>query len=361
MTAASTPLSSESAEASALYRLAVTFQDNHILAVLCGAYDCHLDHFERTTGIEVLARGNHLILSGTPPLCEAIRHVLEALYQRIACGEAIGIGEIDDALRFDPIITAQRTARLNQPATKMQPMTMIKTLPIDPPDKDDAEAINFITPRRRVVARSHNQRRYMQALEQYDLVFGIGPAGSGKTYLAVAAGVMALMRNQVDRLIISRPAVEAGEHLGALPGDMKEKVDPYLRPLYDALYAMMPEARVERALECGEIEIAPLAFMRGRTFTNAFVILDEGQNCTAMQMKMFLTRLGMNSRMVVTGDPSQADLPVTVPSGLKQALSLLEDIAGIATIRLEAVDIVRHELVGKIVMAYDRATARDPQ
>jgi phosphate starvation-inducible PhoH-like protein len=213
------------------------------------------------------------------------------------------------------------------------------------------------TRRRTIMARTPVQDAYIRAFDRSELVFGIGPAGTGKTYLAVAYAAAMLERGAVDRLILSRPAVEAGERLGFLPGDMKEKVDPYLRPLYDALYDMMPPEKVERALDSEVIEVAPLAFMRGRTLANAIIILDEAQNTTSMQMKMFLTRLGENSRMIVTGDPSQIDLPHGQASGLVEATTLLRGIVGIAQIRFTAADVVRHPLVGRIVEAYDAAAA----
>jgi Phosphate starvation-inducible protein PhoH, predicted ATPase len=212
--------------------------------------------------------------------------------------------------------------------------------------------------RRQIEPRSENQAAYFRHLQENELVFGIGPAGTGKTYLAVAMAAAMLLDGQVDRLILSRPAVEAGERLGFLPGDMREKVDPYLRPLYDALYDMMPAEQVARKLESGEIEVAPLAFMRGRTLANAFVILDEAQNCTPVQMKMFLTRLGENSRMAITGDPSQVDLPLGSKSGLMEAVDLLENVKGVGHTRFTNEDVVRHPLVERIVKAYAKAEGK---
>jgi phosphate starvation-inducible PhoH-like protein len=209
-------------------------------------------------------------------------------------------------------------------------------------------------------ARTHAQDAYIRALQRHELVFATGPAGTGKTYLAVAHAAALIEKGEADRLILSRPAVEAGERLGFLPGDMREKVDPYLRPLYDALYDMMPPERVERGLQSGMIEIAPLAFMRGRTLANSIVLLDEAQNCTTMQMKMFLTRLGEGSRMIVTGDPSQIDLPPGQRSGLVEAVELLADIPEISICRFTSGDVVRHELVAKIVRAYEAREARQP-
>ena len=215
-------------------------------------------------------------------------------------------------------------------------------------------AAQIATRKKTIYARSLNQDAYMRALERSELVFGIGPAGTGKTYLAVAHAAMLLERGMVERIVLSRPAVEAGERLGFLPGDMKEKVDPYLRPLYDALYDMMPPDKVERAIAAEVIEIAPLAFMRGRTLAHCAVILDEAQNTTPMQMKMFLTRLGEGSRMIVTGDPTQIDLPSNTKSGLVEALRILDGVAGSVTVRFNDTDVVRHPLVAEIVRAYDR-------
>jgi phosphate starvation-inducible PhoH-like protein len=212
----------------------------------------------------------------------------------------------------------------------------------------------FATPKRVINARTAGQARYIEALANNDLVFGLGPAGTGKTYLAVAAGVSLLSRGAVERLILSRPAVEAGERLGFLPGDMKEKVDPYLRPLYDALHDMLPGDQIQRRIDEGVIEVAPLAFMRGRTLSHSYVILDEAQNTTPQQMKMFLTRLGEGSRMVVTGDPTQVDLPSGISSGLADAVAVLKGVSGVASVGFNNADIVRHALVGRIVAAYDK-------
>jgi phosphate starvation-inducible PhoH-like protein len=253
------------------------------------------------------------------------RDVLVKLYARIRAGEDIGPGEIDGLLRH----------------------TMSETRPAD-------GLLQIRTRRRVVTARSPNQSAYIQALDRVDLVFGLGPAGTGKTYLAVAYAAQCLERGSVERIVLSRPAVEAGERLGFLPGDMRDKVDPYLRPLYDALYDVLPAAKVERDLVTGTIEIAPLAFMRGRTLAHAFVILDEAQNTTSMQMKMFLTRLGEGSKMVVTGDPSQIDLPTGQKSGLQEAVKLLRGVTGIEAVHFTSKDVVRRDLVARIVEAYDK-------
>ncbi len=224
-------------------------------------------------------------------------------------------------------------------------VTMVKVLMVK---------ISISTKRRMIFPRSPNQGEYLSAMQNKDMIFGIGPAGTGKTYLAVAVGVSLLISGKINKIILTRPAVEAGEKLGFLPGDLREKVDPYLRPLYDAMHDMLPSDQVERRLTNGEIEVAPLAFMRGRTLANAFVILDEAQNTTPVQMKMFLTRLGHNARMVITGDLSQIDLPAGIESGLHQALRILKDIPDIATIIFDETDVVRHPIVAKIVTAYDK-------
>jgi phosphate starvation-inducible PhoH-like protein len=226
----------------------------------------------------------------------------------------------------------------------------------DPAVARVSEEINLR--KRPVRARTEAQAAYIRAFKAHSLVFGTGPAGTGKTWLAVAHAVQKFERKEVDRIILSRPAVEAGERLGFLPGDMREKVDPYLRPIYDALFDLMDARIVERALQGGEIEIAPLAFMRGRTLSNAAIILDEAQNTTSMQMKMFLTRLGENSHMIVTGDPSQIDLPSGQASGLSEAVRLLEGVEGVGHVAFTAKDVIRHELVARIVDAYDRGAAR---
>ncbi|WP_295556353.1 PhoH family protein [uncultured Hyphomicrobium sp.] len=307
-------------------RVVVPFEDNRHLTRLLGEFDANLALIEDRLGIEAHAHGNVVILSGPETACEIAREVLEKLYDRVTKGEHVGPGD------FDGLIRHARQQDVPSPDGQAQ-----------------------IATRRKVVkARTPAQSTYIRALEKTDLVFGIGPAGTGKTYLAVAFAAQCLERGLVERIILSRPAVEAGERLGFLPGDMREKVDPYLRPLYDALYDVLPPEKVERDLEQGVIEIAPLAFMRGRTLANAFVILDEAQNTTSMQMKMFLTRLGENSKMVVTGDPSQIDLPPGMTSGLEEAVRLLADVSDITAVRFTSVDVVRRDLVAKIVEAYDR-------
>ena len=307
-------------------RLVVPFEDNRHLNRLLGEYDGHLALLEERLGIEAQAHGNMVTLTGPSAACETARDVLEKLYARIRQGEDIGPGDVDGLLRH-----------AGNDAAPTDGLAQIRT-------------------RRRIVtARSPVQGAYIQALQRVDLVFGVGPAGTGKTYLAVAYAAQCLERGLVDRIVLSRPAVEAGERLGFLPGDMREKVDPYLRPLYDALYDVLPQAKVERDLDTGVIEIAPLAFMRGRTLAHSFVILDEAQNTTSMQMKMFLTRLGEGSKMAVTGDPSQVDLPPGQRSGLEEAVGLLSGIRGIEAVRFTSADVVRRDLVARIVDAYDHA------
>jgi len=315
-------------------RLVVPFENNRYLAELLGEYDSHLALIEDRLGIEAHAHGNVVILTGSEAACELARGVLEQLYTRVARGEQVAPGDFDGLIRHGRFSDGQKPT--------------------------DGQA-QIATRRRIIKARSPAQSTYIRSLERTDLVFGLGPAGTGKTYLAVAYAAHCLERGMVERIILSRPAVEAGERLGFLPGDMREKVDPYLRPLYDALYDVLPPEKVERDMETGTIEIAPLAFMRGRTLANAYIILDEAQNTTSMQMKMFLTRLGENSKMVITGDPSQIDLPPGQKSGLDEAVRLLAGIEGIEVVRFSSSDVVRRDLVARIVEAYDRDQALDAQ
>jgi phosphate starvation-inducible PhoH-like protein len=307
-----------------------TFDDNRLLPILFGEHHQHLSELESALGVSILAHGNEVKIRGSDEARDAAAAVLDELYARILRGQMIDSGDVLGA------------ARLAVAAPKGE-----ASLPPGDP-------VYHVRTWRKVIApRSPTQARYIEAIRNNDLVFGLGPAGTGKTYLAVAAAVSLLYQNQVERIILSRPAVEAGERLGFLPGDLKEKVDPYLQPLYDALRDMMPGEQVRRRLESGEIEVAPLAFMRGRTLSNAFVILDEAQNTSPMQMKMFLTRLGPKSRMVVTGDPTQVDLPAASPSGLREAESILKNVSGLAFIHFDEADVVRHSLVMKIVKAYN--------
>jgi phosphate starvation-inducible PhoH-like protein len=319
--------------------LYLTFDDNALLGALYGEHDRHLARIEQKLGVSVTSRGNRLAVTGPPPATNAARDVLLDLYDMLERGLPVGAQEVDAALR----------------------MTGGKRPPGPVPTGASATEMVIRTQKRHIMPRSTNQATYIQALYDNELVFGIGPAGTGKTYLAVAAASTLLARGEVDRLVLSRPAVEAGERLGFLPGDLREKVDPYLRPLYDALYDMMPADKVVSRLQNGEIEIAPLAFMRGRTLANAFVILDEAQNTTPVQMKMFLTRLGENSRMAITGDPSQVDLPHGARSGLDEALSIIGALDEATVVRFHNADVVRHPLVTRIVRAYEAYEARQPR
>jgi len=318
-------------------QIALTFDDNRLASALFGQYGQNLALIERRLGVVANSRGNHVTLEGPREACEQARHVLENLYERLKNGDELVQGDVEGNIR---LAMAQGSLFDFDPAAA----------------RESFEEINLR--KRRVRARTPAQDAYIRALKRHALVFATGPAGTGKTWLAVAHAVQLFERKEVDRIVLSRPAVEAGERLGFLPGDMREKVDPYLRPIYDALYDLMDARIVERALQTTEIEIAPLAFMRGRTLSNAAIILDEAQNTTAMQMKMLLTRLGENSRMIVTGDPSQVDLPPGQTSGLADAVRLLENIEGIGHVAFTAADVIRHELVARIVEAYDKAAAR---
>jgi phosphate starvation-inducible PhoH-like protein len=317
-------------------RLEILFDRPQLLTRLFGEYDRNLIAIEHRLGVYVSARGNRVAIEGEAEAAARARDVLQGLYNRIARGEDIDAGAVEAviAMSSEPTLDGIIRQDVSQP-----PSVMIRTR------------------KKTIVPRSTTQARYMADLASSDVIFALGPAGTGKTYVAVAQAVQMLIQGSVQRLILSRPAVEAGERLGFLPGDMKEKVDPYLRPLYDALYDMLPNEQVERRIASGEIEIAPIAFMRGRTLSDAFIILDEAQNTTAAQMKMFLTRFGQNSRMVVCGDPNQVDLPNAVQSGLADAVGRLEGVEGIATVRFSAADVVRHPIVGRIVEAYEGPTA----
>ena len=305
------------------------FDDNSLLPALFGRHDEHLARIEQALGVALVSRGNKLAITGPPWSAEAARLVIVSLRQRLERGLDVDGGEVDGAIRL--VVQGGGAAG------------------------DNHDDLAIVTQQRRIGPRSLVQASYLRALRDYDLVFALGPAGTGKTYLAVAVAAAMLNDGRIDRIVLSRPAVEAGENLGFLPGDMRDKVDPYLRPLYDALHDMMPMDKVRRRLENGDIEVAPLAFMRGRTLSNSFVILDEAQNTSAVQMKMCLTRLGENSRMVVTGDLSQIDLPRGSQSGLRDAVDKLQGIDGVTTVTFSDVDVVRHDLVTRIVRAYERA------
>ena len=313
-------------------RIEVVFDRPQLLGAVFGHYDQNLVAIENALGVYIAARGNRLQIEGEASAIGRARDVLTGLYNRIVHGEDVDAGTVSAAISMSAEPTLDGIIRHD--ASEQSPV-MIRTR------------------KKTIVPRSATQIRYMEALTRNDVIFALGPAGTGKTYLAVAQAVAQLITGSVDRLILSRPAVEAGERLGFLPGDMKEKVDPYLRPLYDALYDCLPAEQVERRIASGEIEIAPIAFMRGRTLADSFIILDEAQNTTPAQMKMFLTRFGMNSRMVICGDPRQVDLPDQSKSGLADAVSRLEGVESIATVRFNAADVVRHPIVGRIVEAYE--------
>jgi len=307
------------------------FADNRLLVDLCGEYDRNLVKLEQELGVQVVRRGNQLHIMGDAESRERASAALKALYARLSEGKPVESGDVDGALR------------LSGGAAGGQQLEMFRT-----------GQIEIRTRKKHVSPRTKAQQDYARALFENELNFGIGPAGTGKTYIAVAAAVHFFIEGHVDRIILSRPAVEAGEKLGYLPGDMKEKVDPYMQPLYDALNDFLPAKTLPKLIEERRVEIAPLAFMRGRTLSNAFVVLDEAQNATEMQMKMFLTRLGEGSRMAITGDRSQVDLPRGVTSGLAAAERILHGVPGIGFNYFTAVDVVRHPLVAKIVAAYDR-------
>ena len=315
-----------------IIRFALDFDDYHLLVPLFGENDCHLARIEEAFDVTISAMGNRVGIAGIKQydIDLAVR-VIEQLFRRLQEGQDVEMGDVVGAIR----ITKDAESAYLEHRTPV-------------PD------LQIMTKKRMVKPRTAAQAHYLESIRNNDLVFGLGPAGTGKTYLAVAVAVEQLITGKVDRIILSRPAVEAGERLGFLPGEIKEKIDPYLRPLYDALYDTMPGEMVEKKLERREIEIAPLAFMRGRTLSNAMIIVDEAQNTTASQMKMLLTRMGEGSRLVVTGDLSQMDLPRGTLSGLEDAVNILEGLKGCGFVRFSNRDVVRHSLVTRIVQAYDR-------
>ena len=308
--------------------------NNTLVQQMVGAQDANLKLLEKIIGVEIISIGNNITIKGDKNSIEQAKTAIDVLYNKVSRGIEIGEQEVKAAVRLSGDNVDTQTAQ-------------------------DLSNIVLKTKKRHIYPRSATQAEYIQTMMQNELVFGLGPAGTGKTYLAVALAVSMMLEGTIDKIILSRPAVEAGENLGFLPGDLKDKVDPYLRPLYDALYEMLPADQVDKKIALGEIEIAPLAFMRGRTLSNAFVILDEAQNTTPMQMKMFLTRLGENSRMVVNGDLSQVDLPRGVVSGLRDALEVLKGTSNIGSVRFSATDVVRHGLVAKIVKAYEEKSKKE--
>ena len=324
--------------------ITLAFEDNSRAGLVFGHYDQNLAHIERRLGVVMNALGNRVVIKGPTDAATRARHVLEALYERVRPENPFSLGDVDGAIQESAL------------QGSLFPQAEV-------PAAGGAARFEQIATRKRGPVRARNaaQDLYLKALRRNELVFADGPAGTGKTWLAVGFAVSLLEAGQAERLILSRPAVEAGERLGFLPGDMRDKVDPYLRPIYDALYDFMEARHVERGLQTGMIEVAPLAFMRGRTLTNAVVLLDEAQNTTSMQMKMFLTRLGENSRMIINGDPSQIDLPPGQRSGLTEAIRVLDGVEGVARIQFRDVDVVRHDLVRRIVTAYDAAARDDTQ
>ncbi|MBR2136359.1 MAG: PhoH family protein [Alphaproteobacteria bacterium] len=304
--------------------------NNQLVQQLVGETDSNLRLIEKMLNVEILSFGNQITVKGSAGDIECAKRAIEILYNKASKGIEIGEQEVKAAVRMSGDNSM-----------------------VDEKEGQNLNDIVLKTKKRYIYPRSATQAKYIQEMMKNELVFGLGPAGTGKTYLAVALAVSMMLEGTIDKIILSRPAVEAGENLGFLPGDLKEKVDPYLRPLYDALYEMLPAEQVDKKLALGEIEIAPLAFMRGRTLSNSFIILDEAQNTTPMQMKMFLTRLGENSRMVVNGDLSQVDLPRGVISGLRDALDTLRRVDSISSVTFTSNDVVRHGLVAKIVQAYE--------
>ena len=316
------------------------FHDNRLLIDLCGPHDRHLARIEEALQVHILRRGNLLSVVGRADAQAEAAQVLNALYARLEQGRPVEMAEVEAALRMG----VEPVAEGPSPAEQLE---MFQSGPIE-----------LRTRKKTVEPRTDAQKDYVRALFANELAFGIGPAGTGKTYLAVAVGVTMLIGGHVDKIILSRPAVEAGERLGFLPGDMKEKVDPYMQPLYDALNDFLPGKQLAKLMEEKRIEVAPLAFMRGRTLANAFVVLDEAQNATTMQMKMFLTRLGEGSRMVITGDRTQVDLPRGVASGLADAERILKGVKGVSFNYFTSGDVVRHPLVARIIEAYEANEAQ---
>jgi phosphate starvation-inducible PhoH-like protein len=315
--------------------LTLKFPDNRLLIDLCGEFDCNLAHIEQKFSIQIARRGNQLTLLGDAAACQQVQTLLNALYLRLESGLPLEMAEIDQEIRMGGSAAGTGVRNGDQ-------LEMFK-----------GGRVEIKTRKKLIEPRTEAQKSYVKSLFSNELGFGIGPAGTGKTYLAVAVAVNMFIEGKVDKIILSRPAVEAGEKLGFLPGDMKEKVDPYMQPLYDALGDFLPGKQLAKLIEDKKIEIAPLAFMRGRTLSNAFVVLDEAQNATTMQMKMFLTRLGKGSRMVVTGDRTQIDLQRGQVSGLHDAERLLKGIDKISFNYFTAKDVVRHPLVAKIIEAYE--------
>ncbi len=319
--------------------LTLEFPNNRLLIDLCGEFDRNLTHIESALGVQLLHTGNSIAIVGDAEGADRAAEALRTLYARLEQGKEVEPGDVDGAIRLG-------RSGDGTPTQKGDQLEMFK-----------GGRLEIHTRKKTVEPRTVTQKQYVEQLFDNELVFGLGPAGTGKTYLAVAVAVSAFLEGHVDKIILARPAVEAGERLGFLPGNMKEKVDPYMQPLYDALGDFLPGKQVAKLIEEKRIEIAPLAFMRGRTLSHAFVLLDEAQNATTMQMKMFLTRMGEGSQMAITGDPSQIDLPRGVPSGLVEAAKVLDGVKGIGFTRFKAEDVVRHPMVARIIRAYDKHNA----
>ncbi len=325
----------EKAENGAATESGLTLEDNRTASLVFGQYDQNLARIERRLNVALNTNGNHVVIKGEPEAVGHARRVLQILWTRARSGHPATMGDVDGAIQECALQGNLFPSESPGPRSTFEQIATRKKGPVR--------------------ARTAAQDLYIRDLKRFELVFAAGPAGTGKTWLAVGHAVSLLEQGVVERLILSRPAVEAGERLGFLPGDMREKVDPYLRPIYDALQDFMDPRTVERGMQTGMIEVAPLAFMRGRTLSNSCVLLDEAQNATAMQMKMFLTRLGEGSRMIVTGDPTQTDLPPGQKSGLSEAIALLKNLEGVGLVTLTEADVVRHDLVRRIVGAYENA------
>ena len=316
--------------------ISLEFPSNRLIAILVGHHSINLVKLEKLIDVNINLFGNQFIISGDKENINKAKLIISNVYHKLSF-------EKSDISEFD----------FSNFETELRMIQGIFSNPKSNQKTDHNEDLKFETWKKTVVPKSIGQKKYFEALNNFELVFGLGPAGTGKSYLAVAKGIHMLKKGLIEKIILTRPAVEAGERLGFLPGDMKEKIDPYLRPIYDALYEMMPADRVEKKIQSGEIEIAPLAFMRGRTFTNSFVIVDEAQNTTSIQMKMVLTRIGEGSRMVINGDLSQVDLPKGQISGLNESKKILSKVKDIGIISLNADDVIRHPIVAKIIKAYD--------
>jgi phosphate starvation-inducible protein PhoH and related proteins len=323
---------SSSAQPTSKFEILLEPNDSRRLSSLCGELNRHIRQIEERLGIRISNRANHFVFEGDSVKAESSAKLVENLYQ---------MTESEKPLTPDQVHLELQSSAISELAAV-------------PANKDSNEQISIRTQKELIRPQGANQKRYVQRIRSHDINFGVGPAGTGKTYLAVACAVEAYARDDVERILLVRPAVEAGEKLGFLPGDLTQKVDPYLRPLYDALYEMMGFETVARLIERNIIEVAPLAFMRGRTLNHSYVILDEAQNTTKEQMKMFLTRIGFGSTAIITGDVTQVDLPKNFPSGLIHAAQVLEGVEGISTTKFTSADVVRHPLVQRIVEAYDQ-------